>query len=135
MGPALSPSPWDKSGPFCVHFNPYILGSHACGGAGAAVRPRLRGLARQHHAKHNVGVSLPADPHRGTLSFVTQSSFVLVRSTTEGIVVGNPFLLLFAVTSDGQYAGRAGGLTTCPPLISPPGYGAAGGVISEGKIT
>ena len=34
-----------------------------------------------------------ADPHRGTLSFVTQSSFVLVRSTTEGIVVGNPFLL------------------------------------------
>ena len=32
-----------------------------------------------------------ADPHRGTLSFVTQSSFVLVRSTTEGIVVGNPF--------------------------------------------
>src|SRR5699024_3403976 len=26
-----------------------------------------------------------ADPRRGTLSFVTQSSFVLVRSTTEGI--------------------------------------------------
>ena len=34
-----------------------------------------------------------ADPHRGTLSFVTQSSFVLVRSTTEGQVVGFPFLL------------------------------------------
>ena len=36
MGPALSPSPWDKAGSFYAHFNPYILGSHACGGAGAA---------------------------------------------------------------------------------------------------
>ena len=36
MGPASSPSSWDKAGPFYAHFNPYILGSHACGGAGAA---------------------------------------------------------------------------------------------------
>ena len=34
---------------------------------------------------NNAGGSLTADPRRGTLSFVTQSSFVLVRSTTEGI--------------------------------------------------
>src|SRR5699024_1015364 len=34
-----------------------------------------------------------ASPRRGTLSFVTQSSFVLVRSTTEGTLVGYSFLL------------------------------------------
>ena len=28
-----------------THFNPFLIGSHACGGAGAAVRPRLRGTS------------------------------------------------------------------------------------------
>ena len=28
-----------------TYFNPFLIGSHACGGAGAAVRPRLRGTS------------------------------------------------------------------------------------------
>ena len=67
---------------------------------------------------NNAGAGLSASPRRGTLSFVTQSSFVLVRSTTEGTLVRHSFLLLFAVTSDGCLPGPIGGLRAYRPLTS-----------------
>ena len=64
--------------------------------------PRLRGRwpAGPERATNNAGAGLSASPRRGTLSFVTQKSFVLVRSTTEG-TLGETFL--FAVTVRGEY--------------------------------
>src|SRR5699024_2803902 len=57
-----------------------------------------------------------ASPRRGTLSFVTQSSFVLVRSTTEGTLVGYSFLLSHRM---GVYPGLQSGLwLLCKPLTS-----------------
>ena len=66
-----------------------------------------------------------ADPHRGTLSFVTQSSFVLVRSTTEGIAVTYPFSLSHRM---GCAVTRS--LSVYRHPINTPGYGAAGVIIS-----
>ena len=56
-------------------------------------RPRLRGPPRRQYPNtNNAGAGSRRPPH-GTLSFVTQSSFVLVRSTTEGIPVTYHFSL------------------------------------------
>ena len=67
MGPALSPSPWDKAGSFYAHFNPYILGSHACGTA------QLRRVLRTKQPKRSRGSGLlfasglrPAQQKQGT---------------------------------------------------------------------
>ena len=84
------------------------------GGAPAGRRGYIYG-PRAGFDQNNAGASLTADPRRGTLSFVTQSSFVLVRSTTEGTLVGHSFLLSHRM---GVYPGLQTVSIICKPLTS-----------------
>ena len=77
-----------RGGSFCVLWR--AAGRASCPGGGR--QQGSIGAAPQHVPKQ-CGGRPRTSPRIGTLSFVTQSSFVLVRSTTEGQVVSFPFLL------------------------------------------